>query len=176
MITEIATTIEILNGLKSLISSTNTEKEKEVQLRELLFRNYYSEIIFNKKLFETINFQSGLNQDWLSTIKEISPLLKNDYGKAIVASLGKFKEDIKQIENQSDSEDKNDTREKTLVSSIIYTVNRIELLKQLSQLNSFRYMKKLNITTRLKNIKRDTDRLCKAFNESFEDVINKIII
>ena len=175
MITEIATTVEILNGLKSLVSVTATEKEKEKQLKELLFRNYYSEIFYNQKIFDTINFNSGINKNILASIKQIAPLLKNDYGKAIVSSLGKFKDDIKNIEIQAELEDKNDKTERSLVQNIIFTVNRIEVLKQLAQLENINYLKKLNVIARLKNIRNDTNKLCKAFNDSFENVINNVI-
>lgn len=175
MIAEIRTTVELLNGLKELLSS-NSDKEENSLSKELLFRNYYSEIFYNKKIFETINFKSGLNQKPLESIKEIAPLLKNEYGKVIVASLGKFKDDIRTIQEQSEIEDKEDKTERSLVHNVIFTVNRIEVLKKLAVINNGRYIKKINVVARLKNINKDTSKLCKAFNESFENVINNIIV
>lgn len=176
MLSELSTTVDILNGLKNLVSRSESQKDNERQFKELLFRNYYSEIFYNKKIFETINLNSGLNKDFLASLKEIAPLLKNEYGKSIVASLGKFSDDIENMEIQADLEDRNDKTERSLIHRIIFTVNRIEVLQQLSRMTDSRYLKKINVTARLKNIKNDTNRLCHAFNESFEDVINNIII
>ena len=178
MLTEIATTVELLENLKNLVSSNTTKKSKEKYLHELLFRNYYSEVLYNKKILETINFNSGLNENPLESIKQIAPLLKNEYGKAIVATLGDFKDELKSIQEQStvENEDVDDKTERSLLYSVIFTVNRIEVLKGLCNLSDDKFLKKLNVTVRLRNIEKDTDELCKNFNKSFEAVAEHIII
>lgn len=178
MLEKITTTVELLGKLKNLVFSDTTQKNEEKRLHELLFRNYYSEIFYNKKILETINFNSGLNENPLESIKQIAPLLKNEYGKAIVASLGDFKYEFKSIQEQTtvENEDEDDKTERSLLYRVIFTANRIEILKELCNLNDDKFLKKLKVTVRLRNIEKDIDQLCKDFNKSFEDVVNHIII
>ncbi len=178
MLEKITPTVELLGILKKLVSSDTTKKSEEKRLHELLFRNYYSEIFYNKKILETIDFASGLNENLLESIKQIAPLLKNEYGKIIVATLGDFKDEFKiiQEQNTSENEDEDDKTERPLLYRVIFTVNRIEVLKGLCNLSDDKFLKKLNVTVRLRNIEKDTDELCKNFNKSFEAVADHIII
>lgn len=179
-IASIGTGIEILKNLKDLCSSpSNQQQDKKIQ--ELLLRNYYSEVFYNKKILETINF-NNLNKNPLESIKAVAPLLKNDYGKAVVASLGTVQDNIEAIQEQSEKieEEKLDKslNEKTqsLVHKIIFTVNRIEVLKNLSNMNDSIYLKKIKVSIRFKNIKKGTDEICKAFRNSFDNIMKNIYI
>ncbi|MCR5187415.1 MAG: hypothetical protein K6C97_00665 [Treponema sp.] len=179
-IASLGTGVEILKNLKDLcFVPSNQEQDKKVQ--ELLLRNYYSEIFYNKKILETINFNK-INNDSLKSINEIAPLLKNDYGKAMVASLGTVQETIEAIQEQSEKIDESkldkSLNEKTtsLVHKIIFTVNRIEVLKNLSNISTSDYLKTIRASIRFRNIKKGTDEIYSTFKKSFDNIMKNIYI
>lgn len=179
LLSTVGTSLEIIKTIKDLcISFTKDDSNKKVE--ELLLRNYYSEIYYNKEVLETINLNSGLDKEKLVSIKLIAPLLKNDYGKTVVASFGFLSNQIDEINEEAliVSEDKLDKNEKrrSLKHNIVFITSRIEVFKNLALLENDSCLKQIKVATRLRNIKNSTVQVCSDFRSSFENVMSQIYV
>lgn len=168
----------IASVAKDLLEIRSSKKKKKEML-EIALRQYYSEVYYNRRVLETINIDNSMNKEKLSAIKVVAPLLKNEYGKTIVASLGFFGDSLKQIEVQS-STDKEDSPDEEkdigLVPMIVFTVNRIDVLQNLANVSDEKYLKDIKVSVRLKNIKNYTIRICDAFRRSLDGIMDQILV
>ena len=173
IISEASSLATILKELQDLRAG----KKKKKELLETMLRQYYSEAYYNKRILETINIDNSMNKDKLSAIKYVAPLLKNDYGKAIVASLGLFENSLKLIESKKESETEDTLDEErggNLISKIVFTVNRIDVLKNLCDVSDEKYLKDIMVSVRLRNIQNYTNDICSSFRESLDEMIKAI--
>lgn len=175
--------IAINSGLNALVTlkelfSSNSNKEEQKRNMEIVLRQYNAEVLYNTKMLDTINFNSRLNDDRLGALRSIAPLLKNEYGKTIVASLGFYGKSLDSIEEQAKLIDEDTLSDGglSLKVKIIFTVNRIEVLQNLARMPNERYTKKINVSVRLKNIRNYTKDICNAFSKSFENIVNQILV
>ncbi len=182
LVTSIELCVEAVKALNELFSYDKKRKSDKTGI-EFLLRSYYFETYYNKKVLETINY-SQLNKDSLASIKAVAPLMKNDYGKTVIASIGALGEYIELVQGQSfliDEEKIDRTNEElnpsqSIRQKIIFTTNRIEVLKNLAAMEDSRYLKKIKVSVRIKNIKRGIDYICEVFDQSLDNVFNMIYV
>ena len=76
------------------------------------------------------------------------------------------------IKTTEDSPD--DGKSGNLISKIVFTVNRIEVLKNLCDVSDEKYLKDIKVCTRLQNIQNYTNEICSSFRKSLDDMIKAI--
>ena len=179
-VSAIDTGLSIFMAVKELFSK-NVGKEEQKRALEVLLRQYNFEVSYNKQILDTINFNSRLNDDRIGTIRRVAPLLKNEFGKTIVTSLGFLEESLKDIDSlytaiTEDSIVEDNKYTSGLVSMIAFTANRIEVLKNLALMPDEKHLRKINVSIRLKNIKKITDKIYEAFRLSFNSVMEQVYV
>lgn len=173
----LADSVSSVAGLIKYLMEIKENKNKRKELLELVLRQYYTEVYYNNKVFETIDVEKTKEGSKIEALKEIAPLLKNEYGKSIVTSLSFFSDSLSLIEKQArESEDAPDKGETNLISMIIFTVNRIDVLQNLAKLADERYLKDIKVFVRLKNIQNYTSEICKSFSKTLDDVMRIILV
>ena len=70
---DLSSTIEILDGIKNMFTS-DSDKDINKKTQEVLLRNYFAEVYYNKTLLDTINLNSGLDNNRLKSIKAMHPI------------------------------------------------------------------------------------------------------
>lgn len=167
--------IELFNEARNFFIESNEKKQNQ----EMLLRNYYSEAYLNREFIHTLKLDKNhkINENPIEYIRDVAPMLENSYGKILVTCLSLYREklNLMQLDYNVDDEDKDDDTNKTLADSIIYTVNRIDLLKKIGSApeTSDYLFKNIKPSVRIKNIINDTNFILKNFKYTFEEMVSK---
>ena len=195
MLTEIKTTLEILNAIPSLknLFPDNSNKKQEKEKRMVVLRAYLAEVQHNYEILRVIKNGSN-NEEAFDKLKAVAPLLENSVGALILygSSNGELK-DIKVLskiqltidaeKNMTDTDDENiDTdifiETKSLVKAICFCTLRIDILKSLATISdeNLDFFENLNLTARLNNIKKYTYQIKKALEMNLNDYSEGAVI
>lgn len=166
-----------------LVDSESDSKKNELKRQKKnLLRSYHLELLENNSILNSINIQSGIAENQLQAAKTLAPLLHNEYGKVIAIGFSDYKETLEAVKNQ-DYEISKDFPNKvdnfSMQESIVFTVSRIDFIKNISLLsdeNSKFFKKDFFLLKRLKNIKSATFNLLKEFNHSLDEILDECFV
>ena len=170
-------------GLIDLIFKFFPDDSQKKQKAAILFRSLYAECVNNIQILNSFKRDSFSKENTMRAVKAIAPLLKNDAGQLILlgtdGSLKELKLMQEQIEHlELELEDNNSQEElheaKTIRQAISFCVNKIQFLKNYSQIdeNNADLFTELTLKTRLNNIynysKQIKNQLCIHMSAMFD--------
>lgn len=195
MLTEIKTTLEILNAIPSLknLFPDNSNKKQEKEKRMVVLRAYLAEVQHNYEILRVIKNGSN-NEEAFDKLKAVAPLLENSVGALILygSSNGELK-DIKELakiqfnidkeNNMPDTEEEtidkdNIIETKSLTKAICLCTRRIDILKSLATISeeNLKFFQNVNITNRLNTIQNYINQIKKTLEMNLNDYSEGAVI